>query len=341
MPMIGYFLPIVRRIIFLVYDGFELLDLAGPMSVFATATALSPGAQYETKVCASAGAVTCSSGVTLAAELFSGLKVGKGDTVLVVGAYGEALRAAKRDAGLAALLRGCAAAADRYGSICTGAFILAAAGVSQGRRIATHWRAIGPLQRRHPQLIIDSEALYVADGAQWTSAGVTTGIDMALAMVRSDHGPTLSSAVAKELVVYAHRPGHQSQFSGITDLQARQDGLFADLLAWLPTQLATPPSVTKMAQVCRMSERSFNRRFRAVIGLPPGQYLEDLRIAHARALLESGEPVKRAAALVGFNSESAFRARFAKHTGIGPAHYSRMHRAVSIHGPCPPEAHVP
>jgi transcriptional regulator GlxA family with amidase domain len=330
--MIDYIMPMARRIIFLVYDGFELLDLAGPMSVFATATALSPDARYETKVCASAEKVTCSSAVTLAAEPFARLKVGRGDTVLVVGAYGEALRVAMRDADLAALLRVCAAEADRYGSICTGAFVLAAAGVSQGKRIATHWRAVDPLRRRHPELTVENEALYVADGSQWTSAGVTTGIDMALAMVRADHGPTLSGEVAKQLVVYAHRPGHQSQFSGITDLQSRQDALFADLLAWLPTQLANPPSVADMAQTCGMSERSFNRRFKSVIGMPPGHYLEDLRIAHARALLESGESVKRVAAMVGFSSEAAFRTRFGKHTGIGPAHYSRMHRTVSTHG---------
>lgn len=322
----------IRRIIFLVYDGFELLDLAGPMSVFATATALSAASRYETKLCASAETVTCSSGVSVAAEPLAGMKLGRGDTVLVVGAYGEALRAAMQDPDLYALLRVAEAQADRYGSICTGAFVLAAAGVSKGKRVATHWRAIDPLRRRHPELTVEGEALYVIDGTQWTSAGVTTGIDMALAMVRADHGPTLSSEIAKQLVVYAHRPGHQSQFSGITDLQSRKDGMLADLLAWLPTQLANPPSIAHMAQVCGMSERSFNRRFKAVIGMSPGHYVENLRIAHARALLELGEQVKRVAALVGFSSEAAFRTRFAAHTGVGPAHYSRMHRAGAPHG---------
>lgn len=332
MTMNDYIVPVIRRIIFLVYDGFELLDLAGPLSVFATATALSAAARYETKVCATAETVVCSSNITVAAEPLAGMKLSRGDTVLVVGASGEALRAAMQDTDLAELLRIAAEEADRYGSICTGAFVLAAAGVSKGKRIATHWRAVDPLRRKHPELTVEGEALYVTDGSQWTSAGVTTGIDMALAMVRADHGPTLASEVAKQLVVYAHRPGHQSQFSGITDLQSRKDALFADLLAWLPTQLTNPPSIDRMAQACGMSERSFNRRFKAVIGMPPGHYLEDLRIANARALLELGEPVKRVAALVGFNSEAAFRTRFAAHTGVGPAHYSRMHRAGALHG---------
>lgn len=322
----------VRRIIFVVYDGFELLDLAGPMSVFAAATALSETAQYETRIVGAAGSVTSSSGVKMTAEPLNSVEVGRGDTVLVVGAYGEALRAATHDINLVALLRMAAAKADRYGSICTGAFVLAAAGVSKGKRVATHWQAIDSLKRRHPELIVDDEALYVAEGRQWTSAGVTTGIDMALAMVRVDYGPMLSGLVAKQLVVYAQRPGHQSQFSGIADLQSRQNGQFADLLGWLPTQLATPPSIADMARICGMSERSFNRRFKAVIGIPPGHYLEDLRISRARALLESGEQVKRVAVMVGFRSETAFRARFARHTGVGPAHYSRMHRAISTHG---------
>jgi transcriptional regulator GlxA family with amidase domain len=314
----------VRRIVFLTYDGFELLDLAGPSAVFSTANALSRQELYEVICAAPRDAVETSSGVVMAAHTLKTIRIRSSDTYLIMGAYAAPLRRAMADVALGRLLVRASRQAERFGSVCTGAFILAAHGLLDGRRATTHWAGCDEFERAFEGVRLEPNALYVNDGKLWTSAGVTTGVDMALAMLARDHGPTLMGKVAKQLVVYAHRPGHQSQFSEMIDVQTRRDGAFADLIAWLNERLADNISVATMAEHVGMSERTFVRRFTAAKEVTPARCLEGLRLSRARLALEAGEPVKAVASMVGFRSEAAFRTLFTSRIGVSPSHYARM-----------------
>lgn len=315
-----------RRILFLIYDGFELLDLAGPAAVFTTANALARRQLYDVSAISLQGAVASSGGINVAASPLGGLRLSRRDTVLVMGAYAEPLQRAMAEPRLSRLMKRASQQAERYGSVCTGAFILAANGLLNGKRAATHWAGCDQFRARFSDVHLEPEALYVNDGPLWTSAGVTTGVDMALAMLARDHGAALMGKVAKYLVVYAHRPGHQSQFSGVIDAQTKRDGAFADLIAWLSDRLDQHITVASMATHMGLSERTFLRRFSSATGTTPAQCLEALRLDRARAALEAGEPVNVVAAKVGFRSEAAFRSLFTARIGVTPSHYATMHR---------------
>jgi transcriptional regulator GlxA family with amidase domain len=315
-----------RRILFLVYDGFELLDMAGPVAVFTTANALSGKEHYKVVCASSAASARSSNGIAVETRPFGSLRLDAHDTALVMGAYAAPLRAASRDQTLGALLRRAASRAERFGSVCTGAFVLAAHGLLRGRRVATHWAGCAEFAKTFPDVLLVPDALYVRDQTLWTSAGVTTGVDMALAMVAKDHGVALMGKVAKYLVVYAHRPGHQSQFSDVIDVQTRHDGDFAELISWLSERIDQQVSVADMADRAGMSERTFARKFIAAKGVTPARCLETLRLDRARLALEAGKSVKSVAALVGFRSEAAFRKVFTHRTGVSPSHYAKMHQ---------------
>jgi len=320
-------MPTRRRIVFLAYDGFELLDLSGPAAVFSSADMLAGRARYAIVVAAPGGGpVRASCGVEVQASACESLRFGATDTVLALGAHETPLRAAIADPRVAGALRRAATRAERYGSICTGAFLLAAAGLLEGRRAATHWRGTAALRGFAAATTVEADALYVRDGRLWTSAGVSTGIDMALAMLERDLGARTMGEVAKELVLYAHRPGHQSQFSRLVDVQSAADGAFADVVAWMAKQLDRPLRVADMAARAGMSERTFQRRFAQAASMAPAKYFEHLRLDAAKRHLEAGRPSKAVAAQVGFRSESAFRAAFAAAFGVTPAHHGRMHR---------------
>lgn len=324
-----------QRILFLVYDGFELLDMAGPATVFTTANALDGRRLYEVMTVSTSNSVVSSGGIVVATTPFGGLRLSARDTVLVMGAYAGPLERANADADIARVLRRAAHRAERFGSVCTGAFLLATAGLLGGKRATTHWAGCEQFRTLFTDVILEAESLYVNDGRLWTSAGVTTGVDMALAMLAQDHGPALMGRVAKTLVVYAHRPGHQSQFSGIIDAQTKQDGEFASLISWLGDRLDRRVTIAAMAAHVGMSERSLLRRFSAAIGVTPAQCLEALRLDRARLALEAGEPVKLVAARVGFRSEAAFRSLFTKRIGVTPSHYAKMHLSpwIGARGP--------
>lgn len=317
-----------RRIIFLTYDGAELLDLTGPSAVFSTANRISGKALYEIVVAsAHKGGVVHSCGITLATEEIDSLKLGSADTVLVIGADTRPLIAAMASPELANCLATASVRAERFGSICTGVFVLAAAGLPKGKVVATHWAATSRLGRLYAEINCDADALYVTDGNLWTSAGVTTGIDMALAMLERDHGAALKAAVARQLVVYSHRPGHQSQFSNLLAAQAREDERFSGLTTWLRESMATPISVERMAEHVRMSPRTFHRRFVDSFGQTPARFFEALRLDAARNLLEARMPVASVALKIGFQSESAFRAAFKTRFGVSPQFYRETSRA--------------
>ncbi len=318
-----------RRVIFLVYNGFELLDLSGPAAVFSTANALAREAFYEVVIASpSGGNVACSLGLNVGTCSCTNLVIGKKDTVLVMGAYERNITAAMKNMGLAQAVRVAAKRAERYGSVCTGAFVLAAAELLAGKRVATHWAGCARLSADFQDALVESDALYVVDGRLWTSGGASAGIDMALAMLERDHGSRLMGQVAKQLVVYARRPGHQSQFSAVLDAQSVADGSFSNLIIWLENMIAEPIKVSDMALQAGMSERTFHRKFTSMIGMTPSKFLDDLRLERAKRYLEANDPVKAVASRVGFKSESAFRSAFRERFGITPAHHAHMHTGV-------------
>lgn len=317
-----------RRILFLVYDGAELLDLAGPCSVFTAANTLGGKPLYEMLVlAATAGAIRTSAGITVEARDFHGVHVGASDTVIVLGAEKAPLEAACRNTALLQWLANHTGSADRFGSVCTGTFVLAAAGILSGRRVATHWAACHQLATRFPDLIVDHKAIYVADGRVWTSAGVSTGIDLALTLLRADHGAELMAAVARHLVVYAHRYGGQSQYSRALEAQAAVGEGFGALVAWMLEQLDQPITLEDMAEQVQMSPRTLLRRFSKAMHCSPAKFLDALRMDAARRLLERGDTVKHVSRAVGYRSEAAFRTSFTRRVGVPPSHYAALHAA--------------
>jgi len=330
MTKTNYILPMkAQNIFFVIYPGFELLDLSGPVSVFSTANALKqkelPYAIHTVSV--DGGLVISSAGVVVHSMALDSIVVDKGATLLVVGGGASALYAASLNAELKAWLATNTKDVARYGSICSGTFLLAAAGLIDQRAVTTHWAGCEQLQKMHPDVKVKPESLYVIDGDLWTSAGVTTGLDMSLEMLRRDLGASLMNEVAKQLVVYAHRPGNQSQFSDLLKLQTRANSDYSELLAWVDTKLGQQIKVEEMADVMCMSERTFYRNFTAAMGVTPSKYVEGAKLKRAKFLIESGQQISRVSAEVGFKSEAAFRTRFSRYFGLTPSLHKKLHMA--------------
>jgi transcriptional regulator GlxA family with amidase domain len=313
----------VRIIDVLVYPAVQLLDVTGPVQVFASANDLVAGAggvrPYMLRIVAeSSGAVASSSGVALAAGPLT--KPGEVlDTLLVAG--GEGAEAAADNPVLVEWVRERAARARRVVSVCTGAFVLAAAGVLDGRRAATHWKYCAKLAQRFPAVHVEPDPIFVCDGPVWTSAGVTAGIDLALALVEEDLGRSMALAVARYLVVFLKRPGGQAQFSAALALQAADDR-FGALHDWINKHLASDLSLSVLANQAGMSERSFSRHYAEATGQTPARAIERLRLEAAQRLLsESRLPVKRIAQRCGFGSEETLRRSFHRLIAITPQDY--------------------
>jgi transcriptional regulator GlxA family with amidase domain len=314
-----------RNVRVLVYEGFEILDMAGPSAVFGNANVIADRAAYSVSVESIAGGLVCSSvGIPVLSSAID--EVGARDIVLVVGAESEPLQRAMRDKDLQDWLIRSYRAGARLGSICTGAFLLGQAGLFDGRKATTHWAAREQLARLFPSAIVESDALYVEDGAIWSSAGISTGIDMALAIVSSDLGPSVMHKVARRMVVYAHRPGTQSQFSGLLASQRRTPSALSDLLAYIDANLAGDLAIPQLASVARMSERTLHRRFVALLGQSPAQYVEGVRMERARLLLEEGQTVKQVAEQVGYKTEQGLRTPFEARFSISPSLHKKLHR---------------
>jgi transcriptional regulator GlxA family with amidase domain len=315
----------LRRIIFLAYDGFELLDLSGPAAVFSNANFFTQQQAYRVLVASpSGGLIRCQSGLHIDTRSLKSLKLHHDDTVLVMGAEQIDLLAALQQTQLLRYLQNAAIKAERCGSICSGTFLLAQAGLINEKCVSTHWQASAKLAKLYPHAHVHAHALYSIDGNLWTSAGASTGIDMALAMVEQDHGSTVMGEVAKKLVLYAKRPGYQSQFSQVLQAQTDADGHFSDLVMWLQEHLDTAIRVADMAQQCGMSERNFHRKFTEQLGITPAKFLENLRLERAKVLLEANLAPKVVAQKIGFQSESAFRSAFRSQFGITP----NLHRTM-------------
>jgi transcriptional regulator GlxA family with amidase domain len=300
-----------------------LLDVTGPIQVFASANDFVAGAggahPYVLRVVAQGGqSVTASAGLALAAGPLS--PIGQGlDTLLVAG--GEGAEAAAEDVALIDWVRKQAAKARRVASVCTGAFLLAAAGLLDGRRAATHWKYCAKLAQRFPNVRVESDPIFVRDGPVWTSAGVTAGIDLALALVEEDLGRSIALAVARYLVVFLKRPGGQAQFSAALCLQTAEDK-FGALHDWINGHLGGDLSLSVLANQAGMSERSFSRHYAEATGQTPARAIERLRVEAARRqLLDSKVPVKRIAERCGFGTEETMRRSFLRLLSTNPHEY--------------------
>jgi transcriptional regulator GlxA family with amidase domain len=314
-----------KAIHILAFPNVQLLDIAGPLQVFASANvqALERGqpAPYAPSVIASQpGSVLSSAGLGL--QTFP-LPTAPSDTLIIAG--GKGVHTALQDERLVQWVRQQAAPARRVASVCTGAFLLAQAGVLDGHRVATHWDSCALLARRFPRVQVDADPIFINEGALWTSAGVTAGIDLALALVEADLGRSIALAVAQDLVVFLKRPGGQSQFSTALSMQQATrtaDSRFADLHAWMLDNLASDLSVATLAAQVGMSERSFVRHYRAQTGNTPARAIEQLRVEAARRLLgDSALPIKRIADRCGFGSEETLRRSFMRAVSVTPQAY--------------------
>ncbi|MEU4216896.1 GlxA family transcriptional regulator [Actinoplanes sp. NPDC026623] len=317
-----------RRTVIVIFDGFQLLDLAGPADVFATANLLTRADGYRLEVAAvRAGQVPAQNGIVALAQATLAEIAGPIDTLLIVG--GLSLSAGPADRELVEGIAGLAPRCRRVASVCSGAFVLAAAGLLDGRRATTHWLAAERLASRYPLVEVDADAIYVKDANVWTSAGVTAGIDLALALVAEDHGHELARQVARGLVVYLQRPGGQSQFSTPMQAAVPRDERFRELQAFIDDHPAADLSVPALARRTAMSERHFSRLFTAQTGISPGRYVERSRADAARRQLEvTADPLDRVARESGLGGSETLYRIFRRHWRISPGDYRRRFRST-------------
>ncbi|MEV1199653.1 GlxA family transcriptional regulator [Microbispora rosea] len=308
-----------HRVAILVYDGVTLLDVAGPAEVFKEANRF--GAGYRIVLLSPTGAdVTSSLGVRIAVHGAVSSEPAS-DTLLVAGS--DLYPRAAVPGELADAARKPAAVAGRVASICTGAFVLAAAGLLDGRRATTHWKVAHELAVRCPTCRVEPDAIYVRDGAVYTSAGVTAGIDLALALVEEDHGPDLAREVARALVVYMQRAGGQSQFSAPLQGPPPRSSALRRITDVVTANPGGNHSLSELAKHLNVSTRHLTRLFRDELSTTPARYVENIRFDMARALLDQGHTATQAATLAGFPSYESLRRVFARKLSISPAAYQR------------------
>jgi len=338
--------PAPRRVLIVAAAPAQLLDVAGPAEVFAQASRLSASPLYDVEVAVVPGrrqtpittaGVQLASGRSLAALLADRRPL---DTLIVAGGEGARQRAAEpalRDA-----VRRLARRSRRVASVCTGAFILAATGLLDGKRVATHWQWCARLAALYPQLRVDPEPIFTREGNLWTSAGITAGIDLTLAMVEEDHGHRLALAVARQLVMFLRRPGGQQQFSAALAAQAAPSASLRDLVAWIADNLHKPLTVELLAERARLSPRQFARVFARELGVTPSKLIDRLRVEAARRRLEESPRGLAAVAMAcGFGSEETMRRAFLRQLGTPPGAYrERFRRPTGRRTQHPMEGHA-
>jgi transcriptional regulator GlxA family with amidase domain len=300
----------------------------GPVEVFDYAARQVPGA-YRIRVVgpSTEGWITMSNGIGIKVDPLPD-PVPRHDTLVIAGGIGA--RAAVDDHEVLDWIVRASKKAKRTTSVCTGAYLLAAAGLLDNRRATTHWQWCDGLAQSYPEVQVDPDPVFIRDGDIWTSAGVTAGMDLALALVEDDLGPEVALAVARELVVFFKRPGGQSQFSGALSAQQATQPALGELQAWIVGNLDSDLSVSALAKRANMSERSFTRAFRREVGQSPAAYVEALRIEHARALLEDGAPSLEAVAqAAGFASAEVLRRAFHRRVGVSPGDYRARFRLAA------------
>jgi transcriptional regulator GlxA family with amidase domain len=317
-----------REVVIITSPETQILDVAGPMEVFSTANRFRPAAGYRTQlVSARGGPVAASCGLEFTTTPIADVPAPL-DTVLVAG--GPSALRDNTDAHLLLHLRRLSGAARRVTSVCSGAFLLAAGGLLDGRRATTHWRLCALLEREYPDVTVDADAIYVTDGNVWTSAGVTAGIDLALALVAADHGAAVAAEVARQLVVYLRRSGGQAQFSAFLAAQALDSEPVRDLLSWLPEHLDDDLSVAALARQLNLSERQFRRLFNAQVGVTPAEHVEGVRLEAACRLLETTQgSIGHIAALCGFGAPEIMNRTFRRRLDTTPGEHRRHFGAVN------------
>ncbi|HEV2187332.1 MAG TPA: GlxA family transcriptional regulator [Stellaceae bacterium] len=313
----------MRTIAVLIFPDFQLLDAAGPLTAFEAASRETPSPAYRLRAVArDAGPVTSSSGMQLIAEGFTAEPL---DTLIVAGGWGT--REASACAETLAYIRAVAGRARRVASVCSGAFVLGAAGLLDGRRATTHWARATEFARAYPQIRVEPDRIFVRDGDVWTSAGITAGIDLALALVAEDLGEGAARRAAQQLVVYHRRPGGQSQFSALLEAD-RSDSRFSPVLAWARERLDERLPVERLAERAAMSPRHFARAFTSETGMTPAKAVERLRLEVSRERVEtSSEPIEQVAACTGFGDPERMRRAFIRAFGQPPQALRRAARA--------------
>ena len=325
-----------RQIVIVAFPGVQSLDVTGPLEVFAGAQRLievtgRADRGYEARIVSRDGApLRTSSGLLVTPDASLRDAPTAIDTLIVAG--GEGSRQAAADSVLIDWIAHASSAARRTVSVCIGAFLLARAGLLDGRRACTHWAAARELARLHPAVEVDPEPIYVRDGPIWTSAGVTAGMDLALALVEEDLDREDALAIARHLVLFLRRPGNQSQFSATLAAQQPQREPLRETLRFLVENIARDHSVEAMADRAHMSPRHFARAFRAETGLTPARYVERVRLEAARRRLEdTSEPVASIASACGFGTAETMRRAFLRTLEVAPAEYRRRFHAPSLH----------
>jgi transcriptional regulator GlxA family with amidase domain len=317
-----------RAVAVLIFPDVQPLDAVGPLEVFAGANHAWRARHPEggalpyapALVARRAGPVTGSSGYALVAQRSIAQVRGRLDTLLVAG--GSGTREAIRDHRLVAWIRHQATQARRVASVCTGAFLLAEAGLLDGLRVTTHWGICDRLQARYPRLRVDPEPIFVREGRIWTSAGVTSGMDLALALVEEDLGRDIALAVARHLVLFLQRPGGQSQFSAQLSGQMAEREPLRELQVWMAEHPGADLSVEALARRVGMSPRHFARVFTREVGMTPARFVEEIRVEAARRRLEEAkEGVEAVASASGFGTAETLRRAFLRVLGVGPAAY--------------------
>ncbi len=313
--MFPSFHAMARRTAFLIFPGFQILDVTGPIAAFEIAERYRPGAYSLSVVAAQPGLVESSAGVCLQAGPLGG--VAAIDTLIVSG--GEGSRAAAECPLTKRFVRACGKRSRRVASVCTGTYVMAAAGLLDGKRATTHWSRASEFARQFPRVRLEADRIFVKDGRIWSSAGITAGIDLALALIGEDLGEDLARRTAQQLVVYFRRPGGQSQFSPLLQME-HADSRFAGLLDHVRTRLSDRLDVEQLARLSCISPRHFSRLFKAETGLGPAKAVERIRVDAARAALESGaSSVQQVAASCGFGDPERMRRSFLRVLGKPPS----------------------
>jgi transcriptional regulator GlxA family with amidase domain len=311
-----------REVVIVVYPGVQSLDITGPLEVFAAAGKPVVGG-YRISILSCAGTpLTTSSGLRITPHGALAQAPTRIDTLLVAGGTGCTEAAA--DDRLIDWLAHASGRARRTASVCTGALLLAAAGLLEGRRATTHWAFAAELARRYPGVNVDPQPIFVRDGSIWTSAGVTAGMDLALALVEEDHGREVSLAIARQLVLFLRRPGGQAQFSAALLTEQPQRESLREAQRFAMENPGADLSVDAMAQRAHLSPRHFARSFRTQLGITPARYVERVRLEAARRRLEdTAEPIAHVARACGFGSAETMRRVFLRSLGVAPVEYRR------------------
>lgn len=324
-----------RRVVILSFPGVQPLDVIGPAEVFAGADAISGGGTYTVEVVAkdTEPIAVRGGGYSLLPRSTTAKLRGPIDTLVVAGGVG--VREAEHDVELIRWIRSAARRSRRVTSVCSGSFLLARAGLLEGKTVTTHWASTEELARLHPELKVDPKPIFVRDGDVWTSAGVTSGMDLSLALVEEDLGREIAVEIARWLVLFLQRPGGQAQFSSHLSTQLAERRPLRDLQSWIADNLDADLRVETLAERAAMSPRNFARFFRREVGMTPAAYVEELRVERARQLLEdSADPIDQIAARCGFGTPETMRRAFARRVGVAPAQYrARFRRAPDAVAP--------